>query len=628
VKHLPSVLRFASLTGFALSLGAARLAAQMSAPADAPAPADASSASAPAPAPAPAAPVVVPTGALMVTYIKEAPPQTLARDLMGVARQVYPGMQTEMLPLMLLGKYGYPTFPGVSATLPVTDFVYTGPTSADKGIVIAAQITADSPVRAGLNDLHLSVQTDSATGWTFMSTNPGLVALALTQSADLVKIASQPISVDFEWTLPTDNLAALRGDFQTAVQVGQAALNRASASSAAPTDSLKWFDFALQELQQLKQISLGIDCKPEAIGIVTTAVAQPGSTLAQLFSAPSTSAITAAQFVSADSPVIISFRRNIKVEQAFVDRLFADAEAFAGSANQAALSSFQKAIDIAMTNSDGTGVETFTYSGPSKMKMQVVAGGHLTDAQLVQALQLIYTNSMPALLQQINGLTGDMIQTSATLHLNAAKVGNVAVHEVITQNSVNPLSAVTNPAKQAALNAALQQQQLSPQHAYCAAVNGYWVTSSSFDDLSALIQAIQSGSPVNNSIASVLTPAPGVIVLGQVNLAALIADFGNGSGPASVNPTALAALQAINSAPLTFSVTLANNQGQFALTAPMASIVKVVQAMQARPAPPPSPNGANGANGASSSGSSAPSGNLPQSSVAAPASGPSSNSAN
>ena len=150
MKSLPSALRFASLTGFALSLGAASLAAQMSAPADAPPSADAA-ASAPAAAPAPAAPVVVPTDARMVTYLKEAPPQTLARDLMGIARQVYPGMQTEMLPLMLLGKYGYPTFPGVSATLPVTDFVFTGPSAGDKGVVILAQISADSPVRAGLN---------------------------------------------------------------------------------------------------------------------------------------------------------------------------------------------------------------------------------------------------------------------------------------------------------------------------------------------------------------------------------------------------------------------------------------------------------------------------------------------
>jgi hypothetical protein len=611
VKSLPSALRFASLTGFALSLGAASLAAQMSAPADAPPSADAA-ASAPAAAPAPAAPVVVPTDARMVTYLKEAPPQTLARDLMGIARQVYPGMQTEMLPLMLLGKYGYPTFPGVSATLPVTQFVYTGPSPADKGFVIAAQITADSPVRAGLNDMHLSVQTDSATGWTFMSNNAGLLAFALTQSADLVKIASQPISVDFEWTLPTDNLAALRGDVQTAVQVGQSALNGGTAS-AAPADTVKWFDFALQELQQLKQISLGIDCKPEAIGIVATAVAQPGSTLAQLFAAPSNSAITAAQFVSADSPIIISFRRNIPVEQAFVDRLFADAETFAGAKNQAALKSLQQAIDISMANSDGTGVETFSMSGTAKVKMQVVAGGHLTDVQLVQMLQLLYTDSIPALFKQINALTGDSVQTSTTLHLNAAKVGNVAVHEVITTSTVGP-GAAANPAKQAALNAAFAQQP--PQHAYSAAVNGYWVTSSSFDDLSALIQAIQSGSPVNNSIASVLTPAPGVIMLGQVNLAAFIATMGNGSGPTSVNPTALAALQAINSAPLTFSMTCANNQGQFAVTAPMASIVKVVQAMQATPTPPPSPNGA------PPSGNTAPSSNLPQSSVAAPA-GPS-----
>jgi len=127
----------------------------------------------------------------------------------------------------------------------------------------------------------------------------------------------------------------------------------------------------------------------------------------------------------------------------------------------------------------------------------------------------LYTDSIPALFKQINALTGDSVQTSTTLHLNAAKVGNVAVHEVITTSTVGP-GAAANPAKQAALNAAFAQQP--PQHAYSAAVNGYWVTSSSFDDLSALIQSIQSGSAVNNSIASVLTPAPGVITVSYTHL--------------------------------------------------------------------------------------------------------------
>jgi hypothetical protein len=520
-------------------------------------------------------------GVTLASYIKFAPPQALAQDIMGVARQISPGMQTEMLPLMILGRYGYPTFPGVSTTLPVTVFIFNGPGLAGRsGYVIAAQITADSPARAAFVGLHLQSQTDPASGLTFLSPNPTLLALALNQSADLAKIATEPANVDLQVTAPTSDLTFLRSTLQTTLQ-----------ARAVPSGSKKWLDFSLQELQAVSQIQVSLDCKPDAIRIAYSLTAQPGTPLARLFSAPAGGPVPAAQFVSADQPIIAVAREDIPATQAYLNQVFADAQTIAGPNSKQLLAGVQAALNAYLAQADGTVAESFSLSGRNNLHAQVLAGGKVTDASVVNFLQQMYPGFMAGLMQRLNTANGNFLLTNVTLNLNAGNLSSAPVHEVVMQQTLNPSFTPTTPTQQTALLAFTQNgtRDSRANDMYFSAVNGYYASASSLAGLTAIAQAVQSGQPVPNNVASVLTLSPGEIMAGQADLGQLVAGYLAKSNP---SPSGNDTQPAPSAPPITFSATTGANQIQFNITIPIAAIVQAVQ-LSRPPPPPPPPQPAN-----------------------------------
>ncbi|MGA2052921.1 MAG: hypothetical protein ABSH19_06395 [Opitutales bacterium] len=529
----------------------------------------------------------------IVSYLKLAPPQQLAQDIMGVARQVYPGMQTEMLPLMALGRYGYPTFPGVSTQYPVTIFVFNGPgLGGGTGVVIAAQITPDSPVRSALASLRLAMQTDSATGWTFLSPNPALLSLAMATASDLVKIASQTTNVDLQLTTPTTDLTFLRSTVQTALQT------QAATAGGIPAGSQKWFDFGLQEMQALTQVQVGVDCKPDAIRLTFSATAQPGTALAQVFSAPAGGPVPAAQFVTADAPILVVSHEDIPSIQAYLNHVFSDAQNIAGVNGKLLLASVQKALDGYLSLADGTVAEALSMTGTSDVHAQIVAGGNVTDAAVVSFLQQMYPDFASNLLQRVDSANGNLMQSNVTLNLDAGKVSGTPFHEVNMQQALNPAFVPSTAAKKAALQAFTQNGTRTVQNndMYFAAVNGYYISSSSAESLANLTQAVQSGQPVPNNLASLFTLSPGEMMAGQVNLGQVVANvmstMNSVSGAPNSSADAQAALRSANLQPITFSATTGANQVQFQIAIPVSSIVQTIHLSQPPPPPPPVNNSA------------------------------------
>ena len=568
--------------------------------------------------------------ATLIGYVQLAPPPILTKDIMAVARQIYPSPQTELLPMLMLARYGYPTFSEVSDQAPVIVLIFDSG-GDNQNVVYGLQMTPTGPMHDALASLNIPLVTDSATGWTFLSTDAGLLAYTQAHAVDLVKLAGQPITVDLLLTMPASNLSYVRTSVQSFVHLQKGANGHPSsisfganitatpgsdADSGLPSVLGKWMDFSLREMERLQSIQIGLDLKPDAINLTVSGTAQPGTPLAQFFSAPAGGPVPAAQFVSANATVLLLIHQDNPSVQALSNRLYADAQAASGPKAQEIFASLQKTTDQYFTLSDGTAAEAFSFSVSGAPRADVLAGGNFTDATLIQFMQTMYGGLMSALMKEISAATGNLLAMNSTLTLTVGNIGNIPVHEVN--------STTSNPA--AAGGATAQSSSLPPANAngnqtsnvFFAAVNGYYASSDSLTNLTGLVTAVQSNQPVPNSIASVFSLAPGQLTAGRINFAQMMADSlasrnknSPANGTASVSPDAIAALRAAGLPPITFSVTTGSNQGQFELSVPIATLIKVQQAQQApppRPAPAPS-------SGNTTSGSSA----TPSPSVVSPA---------
>ncbi len=537
--NLPALFRFRSaFAGFVLAAAGLPLAAQTTAPA----PATIS-------APAPAAASTLPVNARIISCVRFAPPQILARDLMGIARQVYPGMQTELFPLLLLGKYGYPTFSGVSAQVPVVAYLFSGPDPEDQGIVYMALLTADSPARAAL-DSSLSSVTDPATGWTFFSTSSALLALAQANAPALAKVATQPFAGDAEWTLPTQQLDLFRTDVQAIMQAQLTA-------AALPPDAFKWVDFSLQEIGSFQAIRIILDCKSDAIRLTVVGASKPGSPLAQLFATPPAAAVPGAQFISADAPVVGVFRTDAPALQNFLNRIFADAHAASGPGSQPLLNSLQKGTDLYLSHSDGTAVATLSWPANGNATVQFLAGSPSANDTLAQQFTALSQTTLPAVNQHLS-----------------------------------PLASNTTPLP-------------SLNGLYFGATPGYFATASSPQTLADLLQTVKASQPAANSAATTFVLKPGMLMVGKAS-PGIIAAAGLSSSSTllpAASPDTLAALRSSSLPPVTFSASAGNNQGELQVAVPVSSIVEVFRILSA---PAPSPSGPSATSSAPSSTSPAP----------------------
>jgi len=545
----------------------------------------------------PAAPPKKPAGPpTLLAYLQLAPPAALAKDIMAVAREFAPGQQTEMTPVALLGRFGYPDFPGVSNQVPI--FILIFDYKDDDDVVIGAQISFDSPVLAALTGLKIPMVKDEATGWTFFSDDPALLAFAHDHAETYAKSAGLPMGDDLLLTLPTTDLKLVTLSFPsffhiTAPENGKKGnvtfglgVNSTpkdadkDKSGPAPQDD-KWMDFAVRELQQLRLMQLGLDLNADNIRLTFSATAKPGTLAAQFLSAPAGGDVPAAKYVPADAPIFLAMHENVPALKALTNGVFTDAEAIAGPKGQPVIADLQKALALYYAQTDGTGAETFSPGNLTNIQSQGLYGGNVTDATMVQFMQM-YPGIKSGLLHNVSSTIGSLLLTNITLNLNAGKVGDVPVHDLVTQESFNPAYPAGTPAQQQEYKELLEKES-STGHLYFAAVHGYYATSSSLKDLGGLVSAVQSERSAPNSVASVIALAPGQFTAGQFNLQQLYLDpLDQDKKRSPVATAAIASLRSAQLPPITFTGATGSGQGQFAINLPVATLLKVWQTSQAQ----------------------------------------------
>jgi hypothetical protein len=533
----------------------------------------------------------------LLAYLQLAPLAALAKDIMAVAREFAPGQQTEMTPVALLGRFGYPDFPGVSDQVPM--FVLIFDYKDDDDVVIGAQISFDSPVLAALMGLKVPMVKDEATGWTFFSDDPDLLAYAHDHAETYAKSAGLPMSDDLLVTLPTTDLKLVTLSFPSFFHItppengkkGNVSFGLAVNSTAkdadkdkngpAPADD-KWMDFAVRELQQLRLMQLGLDLRADNIRLTFSATAKPGTLAAQFLSAPAGGDVPAAKYVPADAPIFLAMHENVPALKALTSGVFTDAEAIAGPKGQPVIADLQKAMALYYAQTDGTGAETFNLTN---LQSQGLYGGNVTDATMVQFMQM-YPGIKSGLLHNVNSTLGSLLLTNITLNLNAGKVSDVPVHDLVTKESFNPAYPAGTPAQQQTYKE-LMENESSTGHLYFAAVNGYYATASSLKDLGGLVGAVQSGRSAPNSVASVITLAPGQFTAGQFNLQQLYLEAYNNNDKkkSAAAVAAIVSLRNVKLPPITFTGTTGSGQGQFEIDMPVATLVKMLQTSRAQGAP-------------------------------------------
>ncbi|MGE9297057.1 MAG: hypothetical protein ACQKBV_12290 [Puniceicoccales bacterium] len=515
----------------------------------------------------------------VLAAVKFPPLKTFSDKLMGVARQVMPGQEVEMYPMLFLGAYGYPNYPGVSDKDPVTMFLFDSEVEGNKPFVILSKISADSPLRNALtaksgggNPMALGMSIEDRDGWTLISNDPANFK-HVTDVAALAKLAGEVEDFDIttrfyigpdkmaEWV---DEMKAKARDEH--VKAGGAATDEALAQKE------RYIDFIATIGENLEFFDFGIDINNSAIGLGTALQAIKGTPEYAMLSAKSGGDVPVAQFVEAAAALVYSSSVDVDAVETYYNVLHDRAMKIATKEGQKILEEAAQANKeyFAMMGNGSAGAMDFM---DDKALTQTVSSGKMDNDKVVELAKLYYDKLIPQVMSHLEFLdVGSDNAAEFEIKPGVAKLDGKSVNEVISRiKTPDPVSAA-NP------NAA-PTSSIKEESSFFAIVDGNLVSASNQDLLATLVKAVESGKAVDNNVGSKITLADGEAMAYQFSFEPLIT-WMTSSFPMQ-SETAKQALKSIQSEsldPASGKVTLNSGKAKATFAAPLSSIIKLTEA--------------------------------------------------
>lgn len=505
--------------------------------------------------------------------------KTFTEQVMNLARVVYPGQQTEMMPMLFLGAFGYPSYPGVSATDPVTVFFFEDAEAASMPFVIMARMQSDSMTRAALTRqpdpsdpmsamTSFGLTAEDRGGWTLLAKDPANLALAgdpqalakltdtMTDFDITVRMFIGPEMMD-EWTRQMKQELEDRY-----LEEGGAASDEALASQQ------RYVDFLATIGKNLEYADLGLDLGAQTLSLGGAIQAIEGTPEYQLLSATAGGKVPVADFVSAAAPMIFAASLDKDAVAAYYDSLEARAMKLANADGQKLLQRMGEVTReyFAMVGNGAAG--SLEFSGENPVTVSVGAG-KMTNDKVVSLTKIYYDEILPEAIEHFKGIGMPWLEgTKFELKPDVAKAAGLPVNEVIAhmvEVDVVPGS-----------DADPKPTGIQTEESYFAIVGGNVVTATDVKTLEAVAAVVKAGQPVADSVASRLTLASGQAFGYACDMKPMVENLTGALEPQTqAAKSALKQLAASDLAPLTGTVTLGKGKAVMLNSLPVSTLTAI-----------------------------------------------------
>lgn len=442
------------------------------------------------------------------------PVRELSDKLMTVARAVAPGPQTEMLPLLGLGPYGYPNFAGVSETEGVTAFVLQAGENAEMPLVLLMKIETESPMLQTV--MQQGWGYEQRDEWTLLSPNPAHLALVENVSS-WIEIAQSPKTYDVEMTFELDEprvnawMDTIKSVFSNPMML-----------MLYPGLTAERIEEVTEELTQLASVledfetfTWGLNLSAKEIAMGGTVLAKAGTAEAAVLSSPAGGESELANLFTAEHAFMMSSKVDSKAWNTYLKSISEELKSLNSKSDDANLTSdiFELLLDFTK-DFDGTAVGCLDFDATTQKEVGLsVYGGDFKNERVVEMYEKLNGDWYAALLKKM-GLDAEEIGLQIGFQSDVAQHGDVSIHKTS--------SKATAGAKEDEEEENVQSEAFLNER-YLAVAEGNLLTTNSVEKIKDVIDLVGKGEAVDTSIGAAMPLSKGQAMKFQMDLKAIVA---------------------------------------------------------------------------------------------------------
>ncbi|WP_269540205.1 hypothetical protein [Cerasicoccus fimbriatus] len=505
--------------------------------------------------------------------IKLPPPKSLSDDLMGLARKIVPGQQTEFLPMMVLGQFGYPSFPGVSETENVTVFIFEPQKGEAEPFVIMAKMDNDAMLKNALTAkaentgsmfgmLTPGFVTTDRDGWTLFSDTEANFTYASDMDA-LEKIADQMSGFDINLRIfiGPENAAMWTEKIKNKL-ADEHLLEGGSESDPELLRMNQWTDFFASIAQNLEWFSGGIDIDPETVAVGWSVQAIEGTPEYELLSMKAGGEVPVAQYVPA-STYSYAYRLDMDAVQKYYDVLEERGMLMATDEGREWITKLGEYNRKLFAKMDGTAAGVFPMFDESVVGNGVL-GGDIDEDTFNEVMQFYCNEFFP---YAIKTLAADSPMMNMEYRTDVAKIDDRSISELV--------STYRNIQVELNEDEGSEESDVTTDNSFFLTINGDMLSAASLEVLEGLAKNVAEQTPVEDSIASRIQLKAGQSSAYRIDVRSLMNLFTSEfESESEVARQAYKSLASSDLEPVTGVTSLGDGRMTDKVSAPVSTLVK------------------------------------------------------
>lgn len=438
-----------------------------------------------------------------VVEVRIGPPRQVVGNAMGIARQVRPGFQTELLPALFLGALGYPQFSDFDPSAPIHMLAFVDDQQPDgvKWVGVAALREGSNPLR-WLRARGMTVEF--VDGWAlFYSSAPS----AAERKVVLAR-ADAVASGDIAWTIRPNRMAVdgMRERILTALRLKMSGSSQAACVEPA-------VDVLFESMDGLDSLTMGLDLAAGAVELSMRLSPAEGSVLHDLLQRPRSTADDGSRSIGSGG--LFEFRGRMPQQTCLLltEWMLEFGTELPGVAAALESTSVETLLDLA-ARLDGTGSGVMAFHSDGELRDSTIAYAadfSFDDLVAWRELQLIREPQWAARLQATTGES--MVQRELT-------TGEVDGQPFLRfETAVHKRVLAVDSADYLAATEALRSGQRDPELlaafgeveegtvrivSYETVVNGSVVVADSQASMVELARRVANGEAVDNNLGAAL----------------------------------------------------------------------------------------------------------------------------
>lgn len=452
----------------------------------------------------------------MIGYVRIKPLQPTLQRAAAVAGEFDPTGMSAALPGIVGQQLGDFTLQSVSSEENIALFFYRdsvgGPRDPEFGFLALARLTPDSPIKQNLAR-NLDLAVEDRAGWTLIGSSPAVLAETV-DLRQLINLTTADMTADLEVRFLTasnlDLLTNEAGEFEFPMPApGDEGQEQSEAGGRAVYQDLVdlLWPVLLEEARSIPHQDIRLTLDPELIRLVVATVTEPESPLGHLLSGPAGGAVPDARYLRGRADIRLVYSAAVEPQLAYFAhirrRVAASAESQEIDASE--LLEAWRLFEEITALSDGRGAVLVNFDGLGRTNSNQINGGRFTDESLrtflgglpdAAATFTRWMFSTPAAPAGFGDETGDFVRFESEVAVHRER----PIHSLRT----DPVSFLDPDARAALLDQGIDLSELAETD-YYAVYDGTLVVASSIADIRVLLNRLIDDTPVENSLADILT---------------------------------------------------------------------------------------------------------------------------